>query len=519
MKNGAYWKKRAAKRMYVYQKSADAAADEIAKAYIDATNYINSEMTAIFRTFTVDGGLTEKEAIKLLNNLPDNVTVDSLKKVAGSITDPEKRRKINSIISSPAYAYRIRRFEQLQKDIDVQTLNIASFEQNASKAHYVDLANEAYNRTIFDIQKGTEIGFSFARMPVSRIEEILAHNWSGKLFSERIWGRANDINAKLKQELLVQFMTGRSYRKTAKSIEELMSVGAMEARRLVRTETTYIANSAEIEAYKESGISKFKFVATLDMRTSAVCAAMDGKEFEVSKAAPGVNVPPLHPWCRSTTVAVIYGAVTDKMTRRARDPVTGKTYLVPDDMTYEQWQQSVDDKYGAGTWEKERKMLLNRASDMEQFKRYKTVLGKENMPKTFDKFRDMKYNNSVEWNMLKSYKRAIQTGELTHLADFELYKNISKEIDKTLVGITTQNGIVITGKSNHFIARTIGSVEQRRNGVEIDVSLKTLINPKRVDDKVNNNNGVSQRFIGDSAAVTVNPVTGNLIQVNPLKQR
>lgn len=121
--------------------------------------------------------------------------------------------------------------------------------------------------------------------------------------------------------------------------------------------------------------------------------------------------------------------------------------------------------------------------------------------------------------MLKSYKRAIQIGELTPLADFKLYKEISREIDKTLVGITTSNGIVITGKSNHFIARTIGSVEQKRNGVEITESLKTLTNPKKIDDELHNNNGVSQRFIGDGSAITVNPITGNLIQVNPLKRR
>ncbi len=116
-----------------------------------------------------------------------------------------------------------------------------------------------------------------------------------------------------------------------------MAVGANDARRLVRTESTYIANSAEMESYKECGITKYRFVATLDMRTSDICAALDGKEFDTTKAMPGENMPPLHPFCRSTTVAVIDDAVTDGLKRRAKDPETGKYYKIPQDMTYEDW--------------------------------------------------------------------------------------------------------------------------------------------------------------------------------------
>ena len=494
-------------------------ANEIAKSYVKAANYINDEMAKIFRTFEVQGGLSEQEALRLLNNLPDKSVYDSLKETVKTVKDPAKRRALLSVINSPAYAFRIRRFEELQKDIDRQTENIAAFEQTVTRAHYISLAGLAFEHAVFDIQKGIGFSFPFSRMSESRVTQILKRNWSGKLFSERIWDKEKNINATLKEELLTQFMTGRSYKKTAENIQNAMAVGAMEARRLVRTESTYIANCAEMESYAACGIKQFKFLATLDMRTSEICASMDGKTFDVDKAVPGTNVPPLHPWCRSTTVAVIDSAAANNLERRARDPKTGKTYLVPEDMSYADWKKSIDERYGKGTWETERKMLINRPNDMEQYKRYKSILGKENMPKTFDMFQNLKYNNSAEWDMLKSYKRAIQIGELTPLADFELYKKISKEIDKTLVGVTTQNGIVITGKSNHFIARIIGSVEQRRNGVEINESLKTLISPKKVDDKVNNSNGVSQRFIGESAAVTVNPVTGNLIQVNPLKQR
>lgn len=40
-------------------------------------------------------------------------------------------------------------------------------------------------------------------------------------------------------------------------------------------------------------------------------------------------------------------------------------------------------------------------------------------------------------------------------------------MDVKLLGVVTSNGMTITGKSNHSIARVIGSVEQRRNGVQV----------------------------------------------------
>lgn len=401
MNNSTYWVKRAAKRMIEYQSEADAVADEVAKAYVRATKAINAEMYKIFNTFTFESGLSESEVRDLLNKKASRKTLNKFKAALETVEEPKERREMINAINAPAYAHRIGRFETLQKNIDVQTANLATFEENVTKRHYVDLADEAYNRCVFDIQKGTGLNFSFAKMPVSKVSEILNNKWSGQLFSERIWGKTDEINKVLKEELLVGFMTGRGYKKTAKEIEGRMAVGAMEARRLVRTESAYVSSMAEMESYKELGVDKYKFVATLDMRTSAVCQSLDGKKFKISEGVPGVNMPPMHPWCRSTTVPAIDSSAEKGLTRRAKDPVTGKAQKVPANMTYEKWRKSLDNTYGAGTWETERKKLLNEKSDKQQYRSYKSVLGKENVPETFDKFREMKYNNSENYRFMR----------------------------------------------------------------------------------------------------------------------
>ena len=43
------------------------------------------------------------------------------------------------------------------------------------------------------------------------------------------------------------------------------------------------------------------------------------------------------------------------------------------------------------------KMARNKASDKKQFEEYRNVVGRENMPKSLDKFQEIKYNNIDEY--------------------------------------------------------------------------------------------------------------------------
>lgn len=269
------------------------------------------------------------------------------------------------------------------------------------------------------------------------------------------------------------------------------------------------------QCYDDLEVEEFEVLETLDAHTCEICGAMDGKHFPKSQYEIGVTVPPFHPRCRSTTVPY-FDDMEGYGERAARD-LDGNTFYVPADTTYEQWKQIQDDKYGAGSVDKARQMAYNKSADLKQYERYKQLLS-NNAPKSFKEFQNIKYDDFL-YSMFKGYANSIKTGELTPLADFELYKNISNEIDSKFVGITTSNGIKITGKSKHFIARTIGSVEQRRNGISVDNSLDVLTNNNaKVFPVRENANARSQKFRYYDVEISVNPDTGILIQVNPWKK-
>ena len=84
---------------------------------------------------------------------------------------------------------------------------------------------------------------------------------------------------------------------------ELTTVASHQVMTLVRTSINQVANTASQQVYEANQdiTKKYRYVATLDTRTSAICRANDGREFEYGKGP----TPPLHFACRSTTVPVI----------------------------------------------------------------------------------------------------------------------------------------------------------------------------------------------------------------------
>jgi len=72
---------------------------------------------------------------------------------------------------------------------------------------------------------------------------------------------------------------------------------------LVRTSVNQVANKASQETYKanDSVTKKYRYIATIDSRTTLLCASKDDKLFDYNDGP----MPPLHFNCRSTTVPVI----------------------------------------------------------------------------------------------------------------------------------------------------------------------------------------------------------------------
>lgn len=307
MKNPSkkYWEDRAAGRMVSYTAKAESTADTLGKAYYATARYLQGKANDVFNAFTDKFELSIAEAETMLKNAPNKSMFEQMKTALATCTDEKKKQQLETLLSSPAYAHRIGRLNDLDCKISDMCSRLANAEIGVDTEHLGDIIQSAYMQTVFDVTKGTDYRAAFDLIPESRVKAILSTNWSGQMFSQRVWDNTNALADGLKHDMLVGIMAGKSEQHMTDDIMSRCGVGAFEARRLVRTETTCVANMAELYGYKELDIDEYEFSACLDSRTSDLCRELDGKVFKRNSAQAGVNLPPMHPFCRSTTLPVL----------------------------------------------------------------------------------------------------------------------------------------------------------------------------------------------------------------------
>lgn len=318
---------------------AEKQADQFDKIYQEAKTYLDKEINKIFDKFQRDYGLSQVDARQVLKNMKDKKNLNELRKVLEARPNDPNIQRLLADLDSPAYSFRMKRLERLSDDLDRMRESIYHSEKTGSDAFYSDLMKDSYYKATFDLQQQTGLAYGFSGLPESEIKHLQSFSWvgDGSTYSTDIWKNTGKLTSSIKDELLMSLMTGRDIRGTAQAIAERFNVGQNDARRLVRTESAFFHNQMELLSYEEADIEKYIFVAVLDKRTSRICQEHDNQVYDRDKAVPGVNCPPMHPWCRSTTVAYDEDADYSKLKRRARNPETGKTELVPADMTYKEW--------------------------------------------------------------------------------------------------------------------------------------------------------------------------------------
>ncbi len=110
-----------------------------------------------------------------------------------------------------------------------------------------------------------------------------------------------------------------------------------DVERLVRTSITHITARARDELYQanQSVVKAWRFTATLDRRTTVICASLDGQTFDLGTGP----MPPRHPNCRSSSTPILkswqeMGIDAKELTESTRASMDGQ---VPESMTYQEW--------------------------------------------------------------------------------------------------------------------------------------------------------------------------------------
>ena len=440
MKNEKYWKKRQEEKLSSILNDAQVASEYVSDIYSKASLYTQSKINGIFEKYRDGHGLSNADAKEMLDSLISDRDYNQIKRILENNPKTKQRKELLKKLDTPPYQYRIKRLENMQSQLDKLMNEVYKVEKDVSTDCYINSAFNAYYRNVYNLQKGMKVAYQFDMLDPELIDSMLKSRWSGKNYSNRIWDNTNALAESLKDEMLMGVLTNKTEKEMADTIMNKFAVGAYQARRLIQTESAAMTAFADQQAFKDAGIEKEMFIAVHDSRTSQICQHHDRSIVEIAKAKVGVNVPPLHPNCRSHMIPYIEG-VTDTMKKRQRNPVTNKDEVVDVSENYDQWLKRQQEEHGVDTVNSFMEKTKNASSDRKQYNKYIDVLGKENMPTSLSKFQDMKYNDVEKFNDLK-----------LHFKDSKLQKGITESYNLTLR--EGQQGKHILGHNNYLEGRS-----------------------------------------------------------------
>lgn len=406
MKNSEYWKKRFIEVEQAEHKQGVQCYADIEKQYRKAQRQVESQIEAWYGRFAGNNGISLADTRKLLNS-------KELAELKWDVQEYIRYGEENAVngqwvkqLENASARFHINRLEairlQMQQSLETMFGNQLDTIDQTMESIYKD----GFYRTAFEVQRGIGVGWDFGTLDEKQISKIINRPWAadGKNFSARVWQNRQKLVNELNNTLTQGIVLGQDPQKTIDIIARKMNTSKNNAGRLVMTEQAFFSETAQHDSFKELGVEKYEIVATLDSLTSDICQDMDGKKFKMSEWEVGVTAPPFHVNCRSTTVPA-FDDEFDLIGERAARGKDGKTYYVPNTMTYKEWQKSFVDGDKSGLKEVNPDGIIDIKEDARK------KITDKHLKVLADKLESL----NVAYNQVAMHKEALNESEIINM--------------------------------------------------------------------------------------------------------
>lgn len=314
--NLAYLIKQAEKNLIANEKEARALEREINRAYKTASRAVRKELELFYARYATDKKMTTAAARRKLSAEEFAIFADDVKVFIDElevIDTTNRNTNYKTFLERTAERAQISREDALVVRVRHEVEKLSTSYYNSFTEHLEKVYNNSFERTIEDLKQVIIVPTKIERLSAADLHRLIKKKWLDGNYNSRLWSNRNKLIAELSLTLQRSFAAGQGIEVTSRELAKRLDTENYKAKRLIRTETTFINNQATLNSFKMLGVKSYIYTAVLDSRTSEMCRDMDGRQFAVSEAVAGINLPPLHANCRSTIVPTVLSDIDEDL--------------------------------------------------------------------------------------------------------------------------------------------------------------------------------------------------------------
>ncbi|HJA64774.1 MAG TPA: minor capsid protein [Candidatus Mediterraneibacter cottocaccae] len=266
-------------------------------SYFDAEyRKLERQIAAYYKQYGMDNVIQYRRLMETLSDTDRRLLMEQMDVFA------EKYPEYAYLMPVRESIYKLNRLEGLQYSVRMQQLEIGAVENQQITAHLSRNAERGVNAAAEALGFGKNF---YANNPdISKM--FVNVPWSnGENFSQKIWNNTTKLANYLNSDIAQGIARGDTYEKLVRRLRERFSkVSRNDAYRLIYTEGTYVMAEATMRPFTED-FEKYRLSTVGDGKVCDICRSVSQETFEIRDRQPGVNFPPMHPWCRcSFTIEV-----------------------------------------------------------------------------------------------------------------------------------------------------------------------------------------------------------------------
>lgn len=313
-----YWKK----RERAYQESQKASDEAVARRMDanlrQALRSINEQINTFYERYAGTQGMTIEEAQKVVAKMDVQAFEDKAREY---VANKDFSAKANSELKLYNATMRINRLELLKANIHLELAKATSKNEGI-------IDKSLKEQALAEIRRQAGILGQSIELTETNLKSLVEGDVQAAHFSDTLWTHHEEMMSGLATNLRRAVTMGENPTKTAsafqRAFEKERQKTSFNAKRLLVTELARVQGNAQKEAYTRSGYDSYIFLP--ESKACKVCKPLNDKVFKIKDMKVGLNMFPMHPFCRCSTAPELSEEEYERLIKESAESRNGSLF-------------------------------------------------------------------------------------------------------------------------------------------------------------------------------------------------